>query len=69
MDFACRLCWQTRMRRNYISHVVFDHASVLALVQRKLNLPALTRRDGNGNDLLDLVDLEAMERGDDVSEC
>jgi phospholipase C len=44
-------------RRNYVSHVVHDHTSVLALVEHKFNLPALTHRDGWADDLLDSVDL------------
>lgn len=44
-------------RRDYVSHVVHDHTSILKLVQRKLNLPALTDRDAAADDLLDCVDL------------
>jgi phospholipase C len=47
-------------KRNYVSHVVYDHASVLALVERKWNLPALTFRDANANDLTDLLELGAL---------
>jgi phospholipase C len=50
-------------RRNHVSHVVHDHTSVLALVERKWNLPALTHRDANANDLTDFLDLDAMRRG------
>jgi phospholipase C len=46
-------------RRSYVSHRVFDHTSILALVERKWNLPALTLRDANANDLLDLVDFSS----------
>jgi phospholipase C len=44
---------------DYVSHVVSDHASILKLVETKWNLPALTRRDANASDLLDMIDLEA----------
>ncbi len=44
-------------RQNYVSHVVHDHTSVLKLVESKWNLPALTYRDLNADDLLDSVDL------------
>jgi phospholipase C len=47
-------------KRDYVSHVVFDHTSILALLQRKWNLPALTLRDANANDLTDMLDLGAM---------
>ena len=44
---------------DYVSHVVSDHASVLKLVETKWNLPALTRRDANASNLLDMIDLKA----------
>lgn len=50
-------------KRNYVSHLVYDHASVLAFIERKWNLPALTLRDANANDLTDFLDLDAMKAG------
>jgi phospholipase C len=44
-------------RPNYVSHVVNDHTSICALVETKWNLPAMTRRDANAGNLLDMVDL------------
>ncbi|MGZ6951374.1 MAG: alkaline phosphatase family protein [Acidimicrobiia bacterium] len=44
-------------RRNYVSHVVHDHTSVLKLVETKWNLGALTYRDANADNLLDTLDL------------
>src|SRR3954451_22724701 len=41
-----------RAKRDYVSHVVHDHTSVLQLLERKFNLPALTDRDANADDLL-----------------
>ncbi len=38
-------------KRNHVSHVVYDHTSMLALIERKWNLPAMTYRDANANDL------------------
>jgi phospholipase C len=46
---------------NHVSHVVYDHTSILAFVERKWNLPAMTKRDANANDLLDFLDLPAMK--------
>ncbi len=43
-------------RRNYVSHVVHDHTSILKLVETKWNLPALTYRDANADNLLDSLD-------------
>ncbi len=46
-------------KRDFVSHTVFDHTSVLKTLERKWNLPALTRRDANANDLFDMVDLQS----------
>jgi phospholipase C len=46
-------------RSDYVSHVVHDHTSVLKLIETKWNLPPLTRRDANADDLLDSLDLNA----------
>ena len=48
-------------KKRHVSHVLYDHTSVLATVERKWNLPALTYRDANANDLLDFIDLAALE--------
>jgi phospholipase C len=45
-------------KRDYVSHLVHDHTSVLKLIETKWNLPALTYRDANASDLLDSLDLE-----------
>jgi phospholipase C len=46
-------------KRDYVSHAVSDHTSILKLVETKWNLPALTRRDASASDLLDMIDLKA----------
>ncbi|KDR76900.1 hypothetical protein GALMADRAFT_138940 [Galerina marginata CBS 339.88] len=46
----------------YVSHVLHDHTSVLAFLQRKWNLPALTWRDANANDMTDFLDMEALAK-------
>jgi phospholipase C len=43
-------------RPNSVSDVVHDHTSVLATIERKWNLPALTFRDANAATVLDLID-------------
>jgi phospholipase C len=48
---------------HYVSHVLYDHTSILAMLERKWNLPALTYRDANANDLTDFLDLKALARG------
>ena len=49
-------------KKNYVSHVVHDHTSILSLVEHKWNLPALTNRDGAADNLLDCLDLDAARR-------
>jgi phospholipase C len=49
-------------RRNYVSHVVHDHTSILKLIETKWNLPALTYRDANADNLLDGLDLHHKPR-------
>ena len=46
-------------KKNYVSHVVHDHTSVLKLIETKWNLPALTYRDANADNLLDSLDFTA----------
>ena len=41
---------------HHVSDVVHDHTSVLAFVQRKWNLPAMTYRDANAAPMLDFLD-------------
>jgi phospholipase C len=42
---------------DYVIEQVFDHTSVLKLIERKWNLPPLTRRDAVAADPLDALDL------------
>jgi len=44
-------------RPDHVTSVVHDHTSILAMVERKWNLPALTSRDAAANDLSDFLDL------------
>jgi phospholipase C len=50
-------------KRDYVSHVVYDHTSILAFLERKWNLQAMTYRDANANDLTDFIDVQAMKSG------
>jgi phospholipase C len=43
-------------RPGSVSNVVHDHTSILAFVEQKWNLPALTLRDANAASLLDFLD-------------
>jgi phospholipase C len=44
-------------RAGYVSHRVFDHTSICALLEAKWNMPALTYRDANAGNMLDMIDL------------
>jgi phospholipase C len=44
-------------RRDFVSHTIYDHTSILKTIEHKWNLPAMTYRDANANDLLDCLDL------------
>jgi len=46
-------------KRDHVSHVVYDHTSLLKLVETKWNLPALTYRDANAQNMLDFFDFSA----------
>ncbi len=43
-----------------VTNVVHDHTSVLATIEKKWNLPALTARDANATDLMDFLDTSKM---------
>ncbi len=45
-------------RHHYVSHVTYDHTSILRFIENKWNLPALTRRDANAEGLIDLFDFK-----------
>ncbi len=44
-------------RPDYVSNVVQDHTSILAFIERKWNLPAMTFRDANADAMTDYFDL------------
>ncbi len=46
-------------RAGYVSNVVQDHTSLLAFIERKWNLPAITFRDANANAMTDYFDFRA----------
>jgi phospholipase C len=43
-------------KRHAVTSVVHDHTSILATIERKWNLPALTHRDANAATLMDFLD-------------
>ncbi|MFI5389848.1 MAG: phospholipase C [Bacteriovoracales bacterium] len=46
------------VQKHYVSHMTYDHSSVLKFIQTWYNLPALTKRDANANNLLDLFNFK-----------
>jgi phospholipase C len=46
-------------KKDYVSHVVHDHTSILKFIETKWNLPALTYRDANADNLFDFFDFTA----------
>lgn len=46
-------------RRGYVASGVYDHASVLKMIEWRWNLPALTVRDGGANNLAEVLDFSA----------
>jgi phospholipase C len=46
-------------KRDHVSHVVYDHTSILKFIETKWNLPAMTYRDANANNMLDFLDFDA----------
>ena len=51
-------------KRDFVSHTVYDHTSVLKTIEKKWNLPAMTYRDANANDLFDCLDLKKRSFAD-----
>lgn len=49
-------------RAGGVTSLVHDHTSVLATIQAKWNLPALTDRDANANTVMDFLDLDLAPR-------
>jgi phospholipase C len=43
-------------KHHYVSHRTQDHTSILKFIEMKFNLPALTDRDANADDLLSMFD-------------
>jgi phospholipase C len=44
---------------SYVSHTIGDHASILALIEKRFTANAhLTARDANANDLEDMFDFD-----------
>jgi len=44
------------VKPHYVSHQVADHTSILKLIEKRFNLPNLTRRDAAAHDLTDMFD-------------
>jgi len=51
-------------RTGEVSKTLYDHTSILATIEHKWNVPALTRRDANANTVLDMLDMSQEPRLD-----
>jgi phospholipase C len=51
-------------RPGAVTDVVHDHTSILATIEQKWNLPALTARDANAATVMDFLDLDSEPRLD-----
>jgi len=45
-------------RPHHVSHTVYDHTSLLRLLEARFVLPAMTRRDANADPMFDLFDFD-----------
>jgi phospholipase C len=45
-------------KQNYVSHVQYDHTSILKFIETNYNLPALNKRDAAANNLTDMFDFK-----------
>ena len=43
-------------RPGFVSHVIYDHTSILRFIETRFDLPALTNRDANAQPMLDFFD-------------
>lgn len=43
-------------KRHYVSHIIYDHTSLLKYIENKFTLPTLTERDAHANSLDDFLD-------------
>jgi phospholipase C len=48
------------VKKNYVSHEVTDHTSILKLIERRFNLEPLSRRDAAAHDFTDMFDFNQM---------
>ena len=46
-------------RRSYVAHDVYDHTSILKMIEWRCDLPALSVRDAAANNLAEVLDFKA----------
>lgn len=46
-------------KKHFVSHAVYDHASIVRFIEARFGLPALTKRDANATPVMDLFDFDA----------
>ena len=45
-------------KEHFVSHITYDHTSLLKFIEKKFNLPALSARDANANSFEDMFDFK-----------
>jgi phospholipase C len=45
-------------KRSHVSHVVYDHTSILRFIEAKHKIPALSSRDANADPMFDMFDFD-----------
>jgi phospholipase C len=51
-----------RARRGYVGHRVYDHASILRMIEWRFDLPPLSIRDAGANNLAEVLDFRRRNR-------
>src|SRR5712691_3553576 len=47
-------------KAHHVSHIVYDHTSILKFIETRFDLPPLTRRDAAADPMLDMFDFSEM---------
>jgi phospholipase C len=53
-------------KSHFVSHVVYDHTSILRFIETRFGLPALTHRDALADPMLDMFDFSHVSHASPV---
>lgn len=48
------------VKKHYVSHTPIDHTAIMRLIQKRFDLPTLSKRDAASHDLLDMFNFASM---------